>query len=130
MISRSFTRCMLLITLQLYTLESEAVDLNNRQATDDSDSTCGYFDGDASQPRTANPGFRCVDDATYGIWGFCTTAVQVPNAGNCGMIGRCTDSASCTTGCGRWDLSISPALYSTLVWYACLEYGAWTNNFD
>jgi hypothetical protein len=60
--------------------------------------TCGYYNGDVTQPRTADEGFDCRSDATLGLWGFCSTTVL--SASVCKLAGVCVDSFSCTTGCG------------------------------
>jgi hypothetical protein len=61
-------------------------------------STCGYASGDASRPRTAEPGFDCRVDTQHGLWGFCPTTVV--NAVDCGLAGACFDNRACTSGCG------------------------------
>lgn len=61
--------------------------------------TCGYVDGDAQSPRTADPGYGCRVDTANGLWGFCPTSVI--SAKDCGLAGMCVDEHSCTAGCGR-----------------------------
>ncbi|KAH8660437.1 hypothetical protein BX600DRAFT_523389 [Xylariales sp. PMI_506] len=61
--------------------------------------TCGYENGDPSEPRTANAGYDCRVDVTLGLWGFCPTTVIL--ASDCGLAGVCQDNYSCTDGCGN-----------------------------
>ncbi|KAB5576279.1 hypothetical protein GE09DRAFT_1095234 [Coniochaeta sp. 2T2.1] len=61
-------------------------------------STCGFLNGDPTNPRTANPGFNCRIDTSHGIWGFCPTTVI--SAIDCGLGGACIDLHSCSDGCG------------------------------
>ncbi|ERT03377.1 hypothetical protein HMPREF1624_01691 [Sporothrix schenckii ATCC 58251] len=59
--------------------------------------TCGYLDGNASAPRSAQPGFDCRIDTQHGIWGFCPTTVIA--ATDCGLAAACSDSGTCTSIC-------------------------------
>ncbi|KIH86391.1 hypothetical protein SPBR_08487 [Sporothrix brasiliensis 5110] len=59
--------------------------------------TCGYLDGNASAPRSAQPGFDCRIDTLHGIWGFCPTTVIA--ATDCGLAAACSDSGTCTSIC-------------------------------
>lgn len=61
-------------------------------------STCGYLNGNASLPRTANPGFDCRVDNKNAIWGFCSTAILAVS--DCGLVGGCVDAHACDGGCG------------------------------
>jgi hypothetical protein len=74
-------------------------------------STCGYYDGDPTKPRTANSGFDCRVDTLHGLWGFCPTTVIV--ATDCGLAGNCVDSHACSTGCGI----ANSAIITTFTWY-------------
>ncbi|KAL2173769.1 uncharacterized protein P884DRAFT_210985, partial [Thermothelomyces heterothallicus CBS 202.75] len=58
-----------------------------------------YLTGNSHRPRAANPGFGIRVDLVDGLFGFCATT----NTGtaNFGFAERCTDSFSCSTGCGR-----------------------------
>ncbi|PKS08392.1 hypothetical protein jhhlp_005336, partial [Lomentospora prolificans] len=60
--------------------------------------TCGYLDGDADKPRSAESGFNCRVDTERGLWGFCPTSVIA--ASDCGLAGNCVDKHSCSRGCG------------------------------
>ena len=62
---------------------------------------CGYKDGDSAKPRSAAPGWTCRVDSELGLWGFCRATVTSPTNPNCGLVGVCVDSHSCTAGCGR-----------------------------
>lgn len=73
-------------------------------------STCGYLNGDASQPRTANIGFDCRVDTKNAIWGFCPTTVSAVS--DCGLVGGCVDAYACDTGCG---ISGDPSV-TTFTW--------------
>ncbi|RDW62452.1 hypothetical protein BP6252_11885 [Coleophoma cylindrospora] len=61
-------------------------------------STCGFLNGNVSEPRTADPGFDCRVDTHNTLWGFCP--VTVISATDCGLAGSCIDSHSCSGGCG------------------------------
>ncbi|KAI1253861.1 hypothetical protein MGN70_004256 [Eutypa lata] len=61
-------------------------------------STCGYYDGDPSKVRTADPGYNCRVDISRGLWGFCPTTVI--SANDCGMAGACVDEGTCSSVCG------------------------------
>jgi hypothetical protein len=74
-------------------------------------STCGYYNGDPSQARTADKGFNCRVDTSHGIWGFCPTTVI--SAVDCGLGAACIDSYACSNGCGSTD---NPTL-TTWTWY-------------
>lgn len=73
-------------------------------------STCGYFSGDPTKPRTANPGFNCRYDTANALWGFCPTTVIL--ASDCGLAGNCIDSFTCSKGCGKTGI---PGL-TTFTW--------------
>lgn len=88
-------------------------ELRRRQITAN-DVTCGFSNGDAKEPRTADPGFDCRVDTKDAIWGFCPTTVVA--ATDCGLAAYCQDSALCTSGCG---LSGRPDLTS-ITW--CVIY--------
>ncbi|PNP37994.1 hypothetical protein TGAMA5MH_10093 [Trichoderma gamsii] len=66
-------------------------------------STCGFQDGDPNKMRTADPGFDCRVDTMNGLWGFCP--VTVIAATDCGLAGSCVDQASCSSGCGQFDMN-------------------------
>lgn len=83
-----------LATQRLYNHEN----LNRRATITTELSTCGYFQGDPSLPRTANSGFNCRVDAANGLWGFCPTSVRV--ASDCGLAAACFDNGKCSKGCG------------------------------
>jgi hypothetical protein len=57
-----------------------------------------FVTGDASNVRTANPGFDCRVDLLHDLWGFCPNTVIA--ATDCGLAGSCVDSFSCSKGCG------------------------------
>lgn len=90
-------------------------ELKRRQQTAAFISTCGFRDGDANQPRTANPGFDCRVDTQHALWGFCPTTVIV--ATDCGLAGNCVDSHSCSNGCG---ITGTPGI-TTFTWYVQLQ---------
>ncbi|KAL2256185.1 hypothetical protein VTK26DRAFT_2059 [Humicola hyalothermophila] len=69
-------------------------------------STCGYLEGDPSQPWIAPKGFNCRVDTAHGIWGFCPTTVIAPT--DCGLGAYCFDAGPCSTGCGRASLRNNP----------------------
>ena len=73
-------------------------------------STCGYLNGDANLPRTANLGFDCRVDTKNAIWGFCPTTIVAVS--NCGLVGGCVDAHACNTGCG---ISGDPSI-TTFTW--------------
>lgn len=78
-------------------------------------STCGFKDGDANQPRTANAGYDCRVDTQHALWGFCpTTAIS---ASDCGLAGNCVDPHSCSNGCG---ITGTPGI-TTFTWYVYLQ---------
>jgi hypothetical protein len=85
-------------------------DLKKRQATAFV-STCGFLNGDASQPRTADAGFNCRVDTQNALWGFCPTTVIA--ATDCGLAGNCVDSSACKKGCG---IVGNPSI-TTFTWY-------------
>jgi hypothetical protein len=89
---------------------NSSFELNKRQELR-RDNTCGFYDGDASKPRTAEPGFACRVDIKNGIWGFCPTSVIA--ATDCGLAGACVDSHACTDGCGI----IGETTITTASWY-------------
>lgn len=60
--------------------------------------TCGYANGNTSDPRTAGPGYDCRVDIESGLWGFCPTALAAVS--DCNLAGFCQDSAACSIGCG------------------------------
>lgn len=72
-------------------------------------STCGYYDGDPSNVRTADPGYNCRVDISRGLWGFCPTTVI--SANDCGMAGACVDEGTCSSVCG-----FSGAAATTFSW--------------
>ncbi|EFQ28359.1 hypothetical protein CGRA01v4_12012 [Colletotrichum graminicola] len=74
-------------------------DLRRRQVTSRASSLCGYYDGDPTKSRTADPGYGCREDIDHGLWGFCPTTVLA--ATDCGLAGNCVDSHSCRFGCGK-----------------------------
>ena len=86
-------------------------EVERRQQTTAFVSTCGFKDGDAGQPRTANSGFDCRVDTMHAIWGFCPTTVIA--ATDCGLAGNCVDSHDCSTGCG---IKGTPGI-TTFTWY-------------
>ncbi|KAK4110389.1 hypothetical protein N656DRAFT_714103 [Canariomyces notabilis] len=57
-----------------------------------------FGSGDATNIRTANPGFDIRVDLLHDIWGFCPTSVIA--ATDCGLAGSCVDRFRCTKGCG------------------------------
>ncbi|KFY78884.1 hypothetical protein V499_02037 [Pseudogymnoascus sp. VKM F-103] len=61
-------------------------------------STCGFGEGRADHPRTADAGFDCRVDIQKQLWGFCPTTVIA--ASDCGLAGACVDNHACSTGCG------------------------------
>jgi hypothetical protein len=63
--------------------------------------TCGYFDGNPHNARTADPGYGCRVDTANGLWGFCPTSVM--SASDCGMAGLCVDRHFCTDGRDRFS---------------------------
>jgi hypothetical protein len=63
-------------------------------------STCGYYNGDPTKPRTAGPGDDCRFDTLHALWGFCPTTVIA--ATDCGLAGNCVDSYDCSNGCGMF----------------------------
>ncbi|UNI22183.1 hypothetical protein JDV02_008094 [Purpureocillium takamizusanense] len=71
------------------------------RAPEPQQSTCGFLNGDASKPRTADPGFNCRVDTQNGLWGFCPTSVVY--ADDCGFAGSCVDDHGCSTACGLTD---------------------------
>jgi hypothetical protein len=73
------------------------IDLGKRQAVS-LITTCGYSNGDGTQPRTAGVGDACRIDTINGLWGFCPNTVRA--ATDCGFDGYCIDSFSCSLGCG------------------------------
>lgn len=85
-------------------------ELKKRQVGAD-DATCGFADGDANSPRTADPGFNCRVDTRNALWGFCPTTVI--SAIDCGLAGFCEDEHDCTDGCGLED---RPDI-TTFTWY-------------
>lgn len=84
-------------------------------------STCGYEDGDPERVRSANSGFNCRVDTQNGLWGFCATTIV--SATDCGMVGCCVDTHTCSDGCGltdrtdmttfTWFVSSAPAVITT-----------------
>ena len=74
-------------------------------------STCGYLNGDASKPRTADSGFDCRVDTKNAIWGFCPTTILAVS--NCGLVGGCVDAHACDSGCG---ISGDPTV-TTFTWF-------------
>lgn len=69
-------------------------------------STCGFLNGDPSQPWVAPKGFNCRVDTLHGIWGFCPTTVI--SATDCGLGAFCFDAGPCSSGCGRANLRNNP----------------------
>jgi hypothetical protein len=61
--------------------------------------TCGYGYGDSNDPRIADPSYGYRVDSSNGLWGFGPTTVI--SAKDCGLVGMCVDSHSCTPACGR-----------------------------
>lgn len=86
-------------------------------------STCGYLNGDASLPRTANSGFDCRVDTKNAIWGFCPTTILAVS--NCGLVGGCVDAHACEFGCG---ISGNPTV-TTFTWFVNLLSSAFANHF-
>lgn len=74
-------------------------------------STCGYGEGRADHPRTADIGFDCRVDIQKQLWGFCPTTVIA--ASDCGLAGACVDNHACSTGCGISGV----ATVTTFHWY-------------
>jgi hypothetical protein len=74
-------------------------------------STCGYGDGRADHPRTADAGVDCRVDTQKALWGFCPTTVIA--ASDCGLAGACVDNHACSTGCGIF----ADATVTTFYWY-------------
>lgn len=74
------------------------IDTNKKENIVTELSTCGYLDGDANKPRTANAGYNCRVDTLHGLWGFCPTTVIY--ATDCGLGGGCLDNYSCASVCG------------------------------
>ncbi|WQF89059.1 hypothetical protein CDEST_14073 [Colletotrichum destructivum] len=74
-------------------------DLGRRQVTSRASSVCGYYNGDPTKSRTADPGYGCREDIAHGLWGFCPTTVLA--ATDCGLAGNCIDSHDCKFGCGK-----------------------------
>lgn len=74
-------------------------------------STCGYLNGNASLPRTANSGYDCRVDTKNAIWGFCSTAILAVS--DCGFVGGCVDTHACDSGCG---ISGDPGV-TTSTWF-------------
>ncbi len=77
-------------------------------------STCGYLNGDANLPRTADSGFDCRVDTKNAIWGFCPTTVNAVS--DCGLVGGCVDAHACAFGCGISDDST----ITTFTWFVPL----------
>ena len=77
-------------------------------------STCGYLNGNAGLPRTANPGFDCRVDTKNAIWGFCPTTILAVS--DCGLVGGCVDLHACSGGCGIAD---DPSV-TTFTWFVNL----------
>ena len=75
-------------------------------------STCGYGEGRADHPRTADIGFDCRVDIQKRLWGFCPTTVIA--ASDCGLAGACVDNHACSTGCG---ILPAEAVVTTFSWY-------------
>ncbi|KAI0116778.1 hypothetical protein F4814DRAFT_413933 [Daldinia grandis] len=71
--------------------------LRLRDVTTRMSPTCGYQDGNPSITRTVAPPYDCRIDTMNGLWGFCSTDM---NLNDCGLAGVCTDGAKCSTGCG------------------------------
>jgi hypothetical protein len=88
--------------------------INRRQLQTSITSTCGYNNGDPSQPRTAGTGDSCRTDTLNSLWGFCPTTVI--EATDCGLGGNCVDSHACTSGCGIFG---NPSI-TTWTWYDLL----------
>ena len=91
----------MLSLLPVFQATSAHIDVAQRQTTSQ-ESVCGYENGNASQPRTANSGYDCRVDTENALWGFCPTTVI--SATDCGLAGYCIDQSSCSTGCGPWPL--------------------------
>ena len=72
--------------------------------------TCGYVDGDAARPRTADDGYNCRVDVAHGLWGFCPKSVVY--ARDCGLAAACIDRGSCSRGCGI----LEEASLTTFTW--------------
>ncbi|KAL2147655.1 hypothetical protein VTI28DRAFT_8109 [Corynascus sepedonium] len=55
--------------------------------------------GNSHMVRSAEPGWDVRIDLEQNLWGFCDRTFV--GTTQCGLAGRCTDSFSCSTGCGR-----------------------------
>lgn len=64
-----------------------------------------FAGGDATQIRTAGPGFDIRVDLSNDLFGFCPTTVIA--ATDCGLAGSCVDSFDCSEGCGFTDTSLT-----------------------
>jgi hypothetical protein len=87
--------------------------------------TCGYGNGDPDDPRTADPGYGCRVDTANGLWGF--RPISVISAKDCGLVGMCIDSHSCTSGCGRLS---NRADVTTFTWSVILLSRQWEMYSD
>ncbi|RSL38675.1 hypothetical protein CEP53_014672 [Fusarium sp. AF-6] len=61
-------------------------------------STCGYANGDPDEPRTAEPGHKCMLNPKNKLFAFCDVNADLEH---CGMVGRCFDQHDCKKGCGK-----------------------------
>ncbi|KAH6842470.1 hypothetical protein B0I37DRAFT_381992 [Chaetomium sp. MPI-CAGE-AT-0009] len=68
--------------------------------------TCGFLNGDPSQPWVAPKGFDCRINTVNSIWGICPTNVAAET--DCRLGAYCFDSGPCSTGCGRETLRNDP----------------------
>ncbi|KAJ4174404.1 hypothetical protein NW754_004822 [Fusarium falciforme] len=51
-------------------------------------STCGYANGDPDEPRTAEPGHKCLLNPKNKLFAYCDVNADLEH---CGMVGRCFD---------------------------------------
>ncbi|RSL69691.1 hypothetical protein CEP54_002214 [Fusarium duplospermum] len=65
-------------------------------------STCGYANGDPDEPRTAEPGHKCMLNPKNKLFAFCDVNADLEH---CGMVGRCFDQHGCKKGCGKMSQS-------------------------
>ncbi|KAJ4181294.1 hypothetical protein NW755_011079 [Fusarium falciforme] len=61
-------------------------------------STCGYANGDPDEPRTAEPGHKCLLNPKNKLFAYCDVNADLEH---CGMVGRCFDQHDCKKGCGK-----------------------------
>ncbi|KAJ4314165.1 hypothetical protein N0V84_009049 [Fusarium piperis] len=65
-------------------------------------STCGYANGDPDEPRTAEPGHKCMLNPKNKLFAYCDANADLEH---CTMAGRCIDQHDCKKGCGKTSQS-------------------------